>query len=56
MRPDERMRIDHKVVSRAHRMAGGELETVAALANSGEVLEVIRGERCNDPQIEPMQF
>ena len=37
VRTGERRRVDHKVVARAHRMAGGELYTAAALTDSGEL-------------------
>ena len=45
MRPDEGIPIDHKVVARTHPFTGGELKTVAARTNFGELFPAIRGER-----------
>ena len=36
MRPDEGIRLDHKVVALAHRVVVGVLKTAAASVNSGE--------------------
>ena len=45
MRTEKGIRIDHKVVARTHPFAGGELKTVAARTNFGELFPAIRGER-----------